>query len=238
MAAAEPSSSAANAGTEAQSGCPNAMKCRPALRACVLSGLLALPLLFTAGCPESPKKPASSPAVVYAPVAAGAYADGPAGLQKFFTDLLAAARKEQPEKVISMLGSLALSQDELGELLGSAAAAQYFPRYQAMMSELTHLGGLELVDQIQKRHFDEVLVVPVREQPAAEQTATERKVARALPQTVPLYSVRLKRSTEPRGIRYEFFVYLNGRWRTGNLLGQLLPAEPAADAAPAAPAAP
>lgn len=213
------------------------MNRRPALPACVLSGLLALLPLFTAGCPEAPKKPPSSPAVVYAPVAAGAYADGPAGLQKLFTELLAAARKEQPEKVISLLGSLALTKDELGELLGSAAATQYFPRYQAMMSELTHLGGLELVDQIQKRHFDEVLVVPVREQPAAEQTATERKVAHALPQSVPLYSVRLKRSTEPRGIRYEFFVYLNGRWRTGNLLGQLLPAEstPGAPAAPAAP---
>ena len=75
-------------------------------------------------------------------------------------------------------------------------------------------------------------MLSVRELPAAEQTATERKVARAVPQAVPLYSVRLKRSSEPRGIRYEFFVYLGGRWRTGNLLGQLLPAEPSAPAAP------
>jgi hypothetical protein len=208
------------------------MKRCPSLPACFLSGLLALPLAGLTGCPEAPKKPPSSQPVVYPPVAAGAYADGPAGLQKFFSDVLAAARKEQPEKVISLLGSLAMTQSELGELLGSDAAAQYFPRYQAMMSELTHLGGLELVDQIQHRHFDEVLVLSVRELPAAEQTATERKVARAVPQAVPLYSVRLKRSSEPRGIRYEFFVYLGGRWRTGNLLGQLLPAEPSAPAAP------
>jgi hypothetical protein len=206
------------------------MKRRHALGYCLLA-CLGTPV-FAAGCQDAPKKPPSNQPLVLHPVAPGAYADGPAGLHKLWSDLSTAARKEQPEKVISLLSSLTLTRDELTRLLGSEAATAHWPRYQAMMSELTHLGGLELVEQIQHRHFDEVVVLLQSTQPPAELTATERKVQHALVEPVPLYSVRLKRAAEPRGIRYEFFVYLDGRWRTGSLLGQVLPAEPAA--APAA----
>ena len=219
------------------------MKRRLVIGSCLFACLLGGSTFPSAGCQDAPTKPPSTQPLVLVPVAPGAYPDGPAGLHKLWTDLLTAARKEQPEKVINLLASLTLTREELAGLLGNELAAEHWPRYQAMMSELTHLGGLELVDQIQRRHFDEVVVLQQSAQPPAELTPTERKVRRAVRPEVPVYSVRLKHTTEPRGIRYEFFVYLDGRWRTGNLLGQLLPAEPApapaaASATPAAPTAP
>jgi hypothetical protein len=39
--------------------------------------------------------------------------------------------------------------------------------------------------------------------------------------------VRVKRKSEAKGLRYDFFVYQNGFWRTGNLLGKFLLPPPA-----------
>ena len=38
----------------------------------------------------------------------------------------------------------------------------------------------------------------------------------------PIYTVRIKKKTEASGLRYDFFVYRNGFWRSGNQLGKYL----------------
>lgn len=50
----------------------------------------------------------------------------------------------------------------------------------------------------------------------------DRAVQKALIAPIPFYTVRLKKKTESKGLRYDFFVYRNGFWRTGNLLGKFL----------------
>ena len=56
---------------------------------------------------------------------------------------------------------------------------------------------------------------------------TDQAIKSALVQPVPFYTVRVKRKSEAKGLRYDFFVYQNGFWRTGNLLGKFLLPPPA-----------
>ena len=34
--------------------------------------------------------------------------------------------------------------------------------------------------------------------------------------------MRVRKKSDTLGLRYDFFVYLDGRWRTGNQLGKLI----------------
>lgn len=57
-------------------------------------------------------------------------------------------------------------------------------------------------------------------------TDTDRAVQKALLRPMPFYTVRIKKKTEAKGLRYDFFVYQNGFWRSGNLLGKFLTPPP------------
>jgi hypothetical protein len=47
-------------------------------------------------------------------------------------------------------------------------------------------------------------------------------VARALVAPMPIYAVRVVKTPERRGLRYDFFFYRRGKWLTGNQLGRYL----------------
>jgi hypothetical protein len=153
-----------------------------------------------------------------------AYADGPAGLSALFGDVLEAARKDDRDRVHDLLASTLLSDEELVRLLGPAAAP-LIERYHAMMAAMINRGAVELVAQVYERKFDTVEVLPI--DPAATDARDEdRAAARALVVPQPIYSVRIKKAGESRGLRYDFWIYLRsdggGRWKTGNLLGKAL----------------
>jgi hypothetical protein len=83
--------------------------------------------------------------------------------------------------------------------------------------------GVELVAQVYERKYDSVEVLPIETVGAiVNSTPADRQVARAQQKPLPLYAVRIKRGGDTRGLRYDFFVYLNGHWRTGNQLGKYL----------------
>jgi hypothetical protein len=208
---------------------------------------LGLIVVAAAACSyRDNKHPAAKVEAPLRPIGAGDYLDGPDGLSSLWRDILRAAQKDQREQVLHLLASLAMSRAELDRLFGPAQAAVLWPRYQSMISDLVHMGGLELVDTIHNSHFDQIEVLPYADRPPAELSPSEQRVQKALKATTPLYTIRLFRSAEPppvtrsgtdggkqakrdrplTAIRYEFFVYLDGRWRTGSLLGQQLQEPP------------
>jgi hypothetical protein len=150
------------------------------------------------------------------------YGPGPDGLHDLFADLLESARKDERGEVHDQLARMWLTDGELAELFGSEAASLK-PRYKSMMETLTNRGGIELVAQIYERKLDDIEVVKV-DGNAASATPEERAVQKALRIPVDIYAVRVKRKTDARGLRYDFFVYLHGAWRTGNQLGKVLAA--------------
>jgi hypothetical protein len=153
-----------------------------------------------------------------------AYADGAAGLQALFGDLLEAARHDERGRVHDLLASTFMSDAELETLFGPARARELQPHYHSLMETLCNRGAIELVAQIYERKYDAVEVLSV-DPTRADARPTDRVVAAALKVPLTLYSVRVKRAGEDKGLRYDFFFYLNGRWRTGNLLGKELLAE-------------
>jgi hypothetical protein len=152
------------------------------------------------------------------------YADGADGLKALFTDVLTAAQKDDRDRVHDLFATLRMSDDDLRALFG-ARAATLAPRYHLIMETLVNRGSVELVAQVYERKYDDVEVVQVESSgPIRESTPADRLVARALVTPMPLYAVRIKKAGEPRGLRYDFFFYRNGKWLTGNQLGKFLDA--------------
>lgn len=156
------------------------------------------------------------------PVPVGAYADGPEGLASLWRDILTACQKDDRGRVHDLLASLFMTREELGSLFGAERARALWPRYESLMGSLANVGAIELVAHVYEKKYDDIAVVRVDLLPEGEQQPTDRQIQKALVQKAPLYTVRVKRKAEPLGLRYDFFVYLNGRWRTGNLLGKYL----------------
>lgn len=71
---------------------------------------------------------------------------------------------------------------------------------------------------VYEKKYDDVAVTRIDTVAAPELVDTDQAVKSALVQPVPFYTVRVKRKSEAKGLRYDFFVYQNGFWRTGNLL--------------------
>lgn len=192
-------------------------------RACLFL-VFGVALLCTPAC-DSRSRSRTGSGLVVAP---GAYEDGPEGLRRLWMDILAACQKDDRGRVHDLMASMALTQDELRDLIGPAEAGRLWPRYQMLIGSLANVGAIELVAQIVEKKYDDAKVVRVDTLPASEQQPTDQEVLRALVQKVPVYTVRVKRKEEQKGLRYEFFVYVGGRWRTGNQLGKYLETRPAA----------
>jgi hypothetical protein len=157
------------------------------------------------------------------------YPDGVDGLRAFAGDILEAARKDERQQVHDLLATTILTDAELATLLGPTAKT-IVPRYQQLMGTLVNRGGVELVAQVYERKLDTVEVLPVDPGIAEQQTlgpldaatAADRAFLRALTTPTPLYSIRLKRKGDDRGLRYDLFFYIGGRWATANQLGKYL----------------
>lgn len=194
----------------------------------LLLGLLLLGPLSLPGCARSKPEP-----VDVAPP--GRYGDGAAGLDAFFRDVLVAAQKDDRQRVHDLFASLMMSKAELARLFGAERAAALWARYEAVLGTMANIGAVELVASVYEKKLDDVSVVRVDQLPEAEQLPVDRAVLAAMTQRVPLYTARVKKKAETRGLRYDFFVYLDGRWRTGNLLGKHLAPEVPATMPGAAP---
>ena len=150
------------------------------------------------------------------------YSDGADGLKALFSDVLEAAQKDDRQRVHDLMATTVMSDDELDGLFG-ARAAPIRSRYHKLMEVLVNRGAVELVAQVYERKYDAVEVLSVETSgPIVNSTPADRVVARALVRPVQLYAVRLRRAGEARGMRYDFFFYDQGHWRTGNQLGQYL----------------
>jgi hypothetical protein len=142
------------------------------------------------------------------------YPDGADGLKALFSDVLDAARKDDRQRVHDLLASLIMTDEDLRALFG-AQGAELKGRYVKLMETLVNRGAVELVAQVYERKLDTVEVLPMEGEVA-------QAIARAAVQPLKLYSVRIRRAADDKGLRYDFFLYRDGKWRTGNLLGKYL----------------
>ena len=184
-------------------------------------------LLPLAGCPKRPVEPL---------VKAGTYQNSPEELKRLWGDILYNCQKDDRGRVHDLMASLIMTPPELEGLLGKEQGKALGPRYLAMMGSLVNAGAVELVAHVYEKKYDDIAVNRIDDVPDADKADTDRNVVLALQKAgavPPFYTVRVKRKTEKRGLRYDFFVYLNGFWRSGNLIGKFLP--PAPPKAPATP---
>jgi hypothetical protein len=148
------------------------------------------------------------------------YEGGADGLKAFFTDVLDAVKKDDRGRVHDLLATTIMSDADLEALFG-AQGAQVSGRYKKLMETLVNRGAVELVAQVYERKLDTVEVVQV--DPAAKDAnAADRAVAASLKTPITFYSVRIRKAADQKGLRYDFFFYRDGKWRTGNQIGKYL----------------
>ena len=137
------------------------------------------------------------------------FADGSAGLQAFGQAVLDAARRDDRGRVHDLLASAYMTDPELDAVLGPELASEHRGRYHLLMETLVNRGALELVAQILDRKYDAVDVI----------ADPDPALSARLPSRPRLYALRFRRAADRAGLRYDFFLYHDGHWVTGNLLG-------------------
>ena len=148
------------------------------------------------------------------------YPDGIDGLRSYASDVLEAARKDDRERVHDLLANAIMTDADLTALFG-AEAGDLAPRYHKLMETLVNRGGVELVAQVYERKLDNVEVIAI-ERNGSALSPVDKAIATSLKTPITWYSVRFKKATDARGLRYDFFFYRNGRWLTGNQIGTFL----------------
>jgi hypothetical protein len=148
-------------------------------------------------------------------------------LKALWEDILEAAQKDDRGRVHDLLAPLVMSEAELRTLLGDETGRRLWPRYRTMTETLVNRGAVELVAQVYDRKLDDVQVIAIDPKTASSE---DRAILDAVKEPIQLYSVRVKKKADDRGLRYDFFFYRDGKWRTGNQLGKIL-----AEQGPAAP---
>lgn len=183
--------------------------------------MFGLGLVMALASPVSCSKLLMEPAIE-----PGVYGSSEKELLRLWTDVLTAAKRDDRQRLVEMMTSMRMSPEELAMLIGPDKARRYWPRYELLAKPLLGPASAELVASIYEHHYDDVEVTRVDTLPAESQSDIERVVKRALVQPTPVYRVRVVRKGQPYAIRYDFFVYLHGFWRTGRELGKFLEPPP------------
>jgi hypothetical protein len=139
------------------------------------------------------------------------YADGPEGLRALWSDILGAAKIDDRERVHDLLATTLLSDADMRRLFGARADA-LLPRYHQLMGTLINRGAIELVANVYEHKYDAVDAF-TNEDPA---------VSTALVEPHPLYAARVRKAAEQKGLKYEGFFMLDGKWKSLNQLGKFI----------------
>ncbi len=140
------------------------------------------------------------------------YPDGAPGLQQMWSDILDAAKKDDRERVHDLLATTLLGDDEIRRLFGARGDA-LLPRYHQLMGTLINRGGIDLVGQVYDHKLDAVDAFP---------DDADENLTTAMVEPHPLWSARVRKSTDTKGLRYDAFLYVDGRWKTLNQLGKFV----------------
>ena len=90
-----------------------------------------------------------------------------------------------------------MGREELAGLIGPERATALWPRYQALAGSMANIGAVELVATVYEKKYDDVVVTRVDQLPPAQQDPGDRDTLSAMVHKLPLYTVRVKRKTEP-----------------------------------------
>lgn len=151
------------------------------------------------------------------------YPDGAEGLGRLWQDILTACQKDERQRVHDLMASMAMTEEELGSVIGKEGAKVLWPRYQQLIGAMVNVGAMELTAEVLDKKYDTAIVLELDRLPANELRANDNKTRQAVRKDLRLYAVRIrKKGAGPDGLRYNFFVYLDGKWKTGNQLAQHL----------------
>ena len=139
------------------------------------------------------------------------YAEGADGLRALWADILDAAKKDDRERVHDLLATTLVSDADMRRLLG-AKADPLLPRYHQLMGTLINRGAVELVANVYEHKYDAVDAF-------ANEDAT---LAAAMVEAHPLFAARVRKAAEQKGLKYEGFFMLDGKWKTLNQLGKFI----------------
>lgn len=188
--------------------------------------MLALALLTAPGCTAERGAAASDPAA--------RAADDPWHLQDRFERVVAAARAGERDAILGLFEPMLVTRDELVALFGPTAGEAAWPGYSDQIAGKLRVEAADVIIERVRDGFDAVEVERVG--PAYPDRTTpgdERMLEMLVPRGLAMYTVRLRAPNGQLGLRFNGFVYHDGRWRALLKTYDYLPAPDAAT--PAAP---
>lgn len=199
------------------------------LPALLLSALL-LPALLVTGC-ESLQPPPADPDAIRGP-------DDPRHLRKAFQTVVEAAQRGDEAAILAELERFLLTREELVALFGPEAGPAVWPGYSdAVAGNLRKQAAPVIIERV-KDGYSEVYVERVGPAYPARTTPGDRALLdRFVPRGLAMYTVRLRKPGGTLGLRFNGFVYHDGRWRALLKAYDHLP-DPPAEAPEEAPEAP
>lgn len=139
--------------------------------------------------------------------------DDPLALAAQMNELVAAARKNDPQAVLAGLEPFLATEADLKAFFGEAIGGAAWPGYRdAVLGALRKEAGEALVQHIAAQNNDEVRVEQVGPAYPARTTPGDQKMLDAMVHRLPMYTVRFHRPEAEVGLRLNGFVFHSGRW--------------------------
>lgn len=107
--------------------------------------LVPVAMVMTVGC---------SKLLLEKPLEPGTYGSSEHELKRLWSDLLTAATRDERQRVIEMMTSMRMSQEELAMLIGPDKARRFWPRYELLTKPLSGPMPAELVASIYEHHYE------------------------------------------------------------------------------------
>lgn len=178
----------------------------PARRALRLPLLLLLALGGALGC-DTLQAPPLDPTALRGP-------DDPRHLVRAFDAIVEAAKRSDGEAVVAGLEKFLLTREELEALFGPEVGRAVWPGYSDEVAGSLRREAAEVIIERVGDGFTEVMIERVGPAYPAHTTPGDRRLLDAfVPRGLAMYSVRLHPEGQSLGLRFNGFVYHDGRWR-------------------------
>lgn len=158
--------------------------------------------------------------------------DDPRHLEQAFSAIIDAAKRKDAEAVLGGLEKFLLTREELVALFGPEVGRAVWPGYSDEVAGSLRREAAEVIIERVGDGFTAVTLERVGPAYPAHTTPGDRRLLDAfVPRGLAMYTVRLHPPEQSLGLRFNGFVYHDGRWRALLKAYDHLPA-PAGEAAP------
>ena len=131
-----------------------------------------------------------------------------------FETMVKAVKEGDTAVILKTMESYLMTQADLDALFPPTLASQLWPKYRDVIASDMRKEAVSLVTSRIKAGFDTVDCIRVSTVKPKETTRGDLAMMNAMTRPPKMYTIRLRSKNAELGLRFNGFVYVNGRWRS------------------------